>query len=89
MTVVGIAMNLILAGLLLAAMMVGIRLNRRLGALRDSHDGFEAAVRDLNLAARVPSRDWPTCARPPMRPPIRSLTASRGVAPWLPGLSVC
>ncbi len=52
MTVVGIAMNLILAGLLLAAMMVGIRLNRRLGALRDSHDGFEAAVRDLNLAAQ-------------------------------------
>ncbi len=52
MTVVGIAMNLILAGLLLAAMVVGIRLNRRLGALRDSHEGFETAVRDLNLAAQ-------------------------------------
>lgn len=52
MTVVGIAMNLILAGLLLAAMIVGLRLNRRLGALRESHEGFEAAVRDLNLAAQ-------------------------------------
>lgn len=52
MTIVGIAMNLILAGLLLAAMVVGIRLNRRLGALRDSHEGFETAVRDLNLAAQ-------------------------------------
>ena len=52
MTVVGIAMNVILAGLLLAAMVVGIRLNRRLGALRDSHEGFETAVRDLNLAAQ-------------------------------------
>lgn len=52
MTVVGVAMNLILAGLLLAAMVVGIRLNRRLGALRDSHEGFEIAVRDLNLAAQ-------------------------------------
>ena len=52
MSVIGIAMNLILAGLLLAAMVVGIRLNRRLTALRDSHEGFEAAVRDLNLAAQ-------------------------------------
>ena len=52
MTAVGIAMNLILAGLLLAAMVVGIRLNRRLRALRDSHEGFEIAVRDLDLAAQ-------------------------------------
>lgn len=52
MTVVGIAMNLILAGLLLAAMVVGLRLNRRLGALRESHEGFEAAVLELNLAAQ-------------------------------------
>lgn len=52
MTVIGIAMNLILAGLLLAALVVGIRLNRRLAALRDSHQDFETAVRDLNLAAQ-------------------------------------
>jgi hypothetical protein len=52
MTLIGIVMNLTLAGLLLAALVVGIRLNRRLGALRDSHDGFEVAVRDLNLAAQ-------------------------------------
>lgn len=52
MTFIGIAMNLILAGLLLAAMVVGLRLNRRLKALRDSHTGFEVAVRELNLAAQ-------------------------------------
>lgn len=52
MTFIGIAMNLLLAGLLLAAMAVGLRLNRRLTALRDSHEGFEAAVRDLNQAAQ-------------------------------------
>lgn len=51
MSVVSIGMNLLLAGLLVAAMVVGIRLNKRLKALRDSHEGFEAAVRELNLAA--------------------------------------
>lgn len=52
MSIIGIAMNLILAALLLAAMGVGIRLNRRLTALRDSHQDFETAVRDLNMAAQ-------------------------------------
>ena len=52
MTFIGIAMNLLLAGLLLAAMTVGIRLNKRLKALRDSHKGFEVAVRELNVAAQ-------------------------------------
>lgn len=52
MTFIGIAMNLLLAGLLLAAMVVGLRLNKRLKALRDSHEGFEAAVRELNVAAQ-------------------------------------
>lgn len=51
MSLIAIGMNLLLAGLLVAAMVVGIRLNRRLQALRDSHEGFEAAVRDLNVAA--------------------------------------
>jgi len=51
MNLIAIGMNLLLAGLLVAAMVVGIRLNRRLKALRDSHAGFEAAVRELNLAA--------------------------------------
>lgn len=51
MSLIAIGMNLLLAGLLIAAMIVGVRLNRRLKALRDSHDGFEAAVRELNLAA--------------------------------------
>lgn len=52
MNLISIGMNLLLAGLLVAAMVVGLRLNKRLKALRDSHEGFEAAVVHLNLAAR-------------------------------------
>ena len=51
MSLIGLAMNLLLAGLLLAALMMGWRLNRRLQALRDSHDGFATAVAELNTAA--------------------------------------
>lgn len=51
MSLIAIGMNLLLAGLLVAAMVVGLRLNKRLKALRDSHEGFEAAVRELNTAA--------------------------------------
>jgi hypothetical protein len=51
MSLVGLIMNLLLAGLMLAALTMGWRLNRRLQVLRDSHDGFEAAVRELNVAA--------------------------------------
>ena len=51
MSAVGLIMNVLLTGLLLAALYLGMRLNRRLKVLRDSHDGFEAAVRELNLAA--------------------------------------
>jgi len=51
MSAIGLIMNLLLTGLLVAALVVGFRLNRRLKVLRDSHDGFEAAVRELNLAA--------------------------------------
>lgn len=51
MSLIAIGMNLLLAGLLVAAMVVGLRLNKRLKALRDSHAGFEVAVRELNVAA--------------------------------------
>jgi hypothetical protein len=51
MSIVGLALNLLLAGLLVAALGMGWRLNRRLKALRDSHDGFAVAVRELNTAA--------------------------------------
>lgn len=51
MSLIAIGMNLLLAALLVAAMVVGLRLNKRLKALRDSHEGFEAAVRELNVAA--------------------------------------
>lgn len=51
MSIVGLAMNLLLAGLLVAALGMGWRLNRRLKALRDSHDGFAVAVAELNAAA--------------------------------------
>ncbi len=51
MSLIGLAMNLLLASLLLAALVMGARLNRRLKALRDSHDGFATAVAELNTAA--------------------------------------
>jgi hypothetical protein len=51
MSLIGLAMNLLLAGLLFAALVMGWRLNRRLKALRDSHDGFATAVAELNTAA--------------------------------------
>lgn len=51
MSIVAIGMNLLLACLLGAALVMGWRLNQRLKALRDSHDGFATAVRDLNAAA--------------------------------------
>src|SRR5690349_17022791 len=51
MDIVGIGMNVLLACLLGAALAMGWRLNQRLKALRDSHDGFATAVRDLNAAA--------------------------------------
>ena len=51
MSLIGLVMNLLLAGLLMAALGMGWRLNRRLKALRDSHDGFAVAVAELNTAA--------------------------------------
>ena len=51
MSLIGLAMNLFLAVLLAAALVMGWRLNRRLKALRDSHEGFAVAVRELNMAA--------------------------------------
>ena len=51
MIIIGLVMNVLLARLLLAALAMGWRLNRRLKALRDSHDGFDIAVRELNAAA--------------------------------------
>lgn len=51
MSFVGLAMNALLAALLAAALAMGWRLNRRLQALRDSHEGFAVAVRELNTAA--------------------------------------
>jgi len=51
MSIIGIGLNLLLACLLGAALAMGWRLNKRLQALRDSHDGFATAVRELNAAA--------------------------------------
>lgn len=52
MSLVAISMNLLLAVLLAAALLMGWRLNRRLKALRDSHVGFAQAVAELDAAAR-------------------------------------
>lgn len=51
MSVAVIGLNLLLVALLIAALAFGWRLERRLKALRDSHDGFARAVADLDAAA--------------------------------------
>ena len=51
MSNVGLILNLLLAVLLVATLVMGWRLNRRLTALRDSHEGFALAVRELDGAA--------------------------------------
>lgn len=51
MSVLALTMNLVLSGLLLAALAFGWRLERRLKALKDSHDSFARAVADLDAAA--------------------------------------
>lgn len=51
MSLVAVAMNALLAILLIVALGFGWRLERRLKALRDSHAGFAKAVADLDLAA--------------------------------------
>ena len=51
MSIIAIGLNLLLAGLLAAALAMGWRLNMRLKALRDSHEGFAKAVAELDAAA--------------------------------------
>ena len=51
MSPIAIALDLLLAALMLTALMVGARLNRRLKALRDSQANFAASVAELNEAA--------------------------------------
>jgi hypothetical protein len=51
MSLVAVAMNGLLAILLIVALGFGWRLERRLKALRDSHAGFAKAVADLDQAA--------------------------------------
>jgi hypothetical protein len=51
MSLVAVGMNLMLAGLLVAALVMGLRLNARLKALRESHEGFAKAVAELDAAA--------------------------------------
>ena len=52
MSPIALAMNLVLALLLLAALGFGIRLNGRLKALRDGQLDFAGAVADLDRAAQ-------------------------------------
>ena len=51
MSLIAVGMNLMLAALLAAALVMGFRLNIRLKHLRDSHDGFARAVAELDIAA--------------------------------------
>lgn len=47
----GLILDIVLMTLLVAALVYGFRLEKKLKALRDSHQGFLAAVRDLDQAA--------------------------------------
>ena len=51
MSIIGLVLNVILVALLLVAIVVGLRLSKRLKVLREAQDGFSGAVRDLNIAA--------------------------------------
>ena len=51
MSLLGVSMDLFLAALMIAALVVGARLNCRLKALKQSHEGFARAIVELNDAA--------------------------------------
>ena len=51
MSLLALSMDVFLAVLLIAALVMGVRLNARLKALRQSHEGFARAIVDLNDAA--------------------------------------
>jgi len=51
MSLVALSMDVFLAVLLIAALVMGVRLNARLKALRQSHEGFARAIVELNDAA--------------------------------------
>ena len=51
MSPIGLILNLVLGGLLLAALVLGMRLERRLRALRDGHLSFTKSVAELDQAA--------------------------------------
>lgn len=51
MSLVALTLNLTLGVLLVGAMMLGLRLDRRLRALRESHLGFAKAVSELDQAS--------------------------------------
>ena len=52
MNPITIGMDLLLAGLLVSALVMGARLNGRLKALKASHESFAQAVGELDAAAR-------------------------------------
>lgn len=51
MSPIGIGLDILLAGLLGVALVLGLRLNGRLKSLRDSHAAFGVAVAELHAAA--------------------------------------
>lgn len=51
MSAVGIIMDVLLIGLILAAIAYGLRLEKKLSALREGQAGFVQAVAELNIAA--------------------------------------
>ena len=69
MSLIALGLDILLVGLLLAALAVGLRLNKRLKALRDSQAGFASAVRDLDAAALRAEQGLADLRAAPTRPP--------------------
>ena len=51
MSAIGLIMDVLLIGLILAAIAYGLRLEKKLRALREGQEGFVKAVSELNIAA--------------------------------------
>ena len=68
MNAIGLIMDVLLIALILAAVGYGMRLEKKLRALREGQGGFVKAVAELNVAG-APRPPWPSSG-----PPVRKRT---------------
>ena len=77
MNLISVGLELLLAGLLGAALYVGVKLERRLKVLRESHADFAKAVSELNEA--VARASWVRSARAVCASRVAVFSSAR---PW-------